>query len=57
MIRSVLFPRRLLEWRAIFGGSHFTGQILEIGYNLVISPACVMILGVRQDFVNEQTQF
>ena len=32
-------------------------QILEIGRNLVVSSACVMVLGVRQDFVNEQRQF
>ena len=42
---------------AMFAGSHFASQILEIGCNLVVSSACVMILGVRQDFVNEQTQF
>ena len=48
----------VLEGYAMFAAfQHFVSQILEIGYNLVISPACVMILGVRQDFVNEQTQF
>ena len=47
----------LLEGRAMFAGSHFASQSFEIRCNLVISPACVMILGVRQDFANEQTQF
>ena len=42
---------------AMFAASHFATQILEVGCSLVISSACVMILGVRQDFVNEQTQF
>ena len=41
----------------MFAGSHFVSKILEIGHNLVISSARVMTLGVRQDFVNEQTQF
>ena len=49
--------RRLLDSYAMFAAFHFVSQILEVGCNLVISPACVMILGVRQDFVNEQTQF
>ena len=66
-IAPVRFPSRtnphpiskiwLLDWPAMFAGSHFVSQILELGYNLVISPARVMILGVRQDFVNEQAQF
>ena len=48
----------ILDWPAMFAGSHFASQILEIGRNLVISSARVMILGVRQDFVkNKQTQF
>ena len=47
----------VLEGYAMFAACHFVSQILEIGYSLVISSACVMILGVRQDFVNEQTQF
>ena len=41
----------ILDWHAMLAGRHFVSQILEIGYNLVISSACVMILGVRQDFV------
>ena len=47
----------ILDGYAMFAACHFVSQILETGYNLVISSACVMILGVRQDFVNEQTQF
>ena len=47
----------LLDGSAMFAASHFASKVLEKRINLVISPACVMILGVRQDFVNEQTQF
>ena len=47
----------ILDWPAMFAGSHFASRISEIGFTLVISPARVMILGVRQDFANEQTQF
>ena len=30
---------RILEWHARFAGFQFASQIVEIGYNLVISPA------------------
>ena len=57
MVSKIIVAEKILDDPAMFAASHFVSQILEIGCNLVISPACVMILGVRQDFVNEQTQF
>ena len=52
-----LLPSSLLDCHAMFAARHFASQIWEIGFNLVISSPRAMILGVRQDFVNEQTQF